>query len=63
VIVGVMRSRQRLCAGPVSPLLLGTSIAAGLAALALPYLPLAAPRGFQPLPSAILLALVGMVLA
>jgi Mg2+-importing ATPase len=62
-IVGVMRSQKPIFSSAISPLLLWTSVAVGLAALALPYLPITEATGFQPLPPKVLLTLLAIVIA
>lgn len=63
IIVAVMRTQKPFYASPASGLLVFTSVAVGIVAVVLPYLPLAAATGFQPLPWSLTLSLLGIVIA
>lgn len=63
IIVGVMRTQKPFYASSASGLLVSTSVAVGIIAVVLPYLPLAATTGFHPLPLPLTLSLVAIVIA
>lgn len=63
VIALVVRTRRRCYLSKPSNLLLGTTVAVAVVALALPYLPFNAVFGFVPLPASLLLGMVGLTLA
>lgn len=60
-VVAVMRTRKPFFLSLPSPLLVGTSVVVGVAAVALPYLPVAPLLGFAPLPGPIVLAIFAIV--
>ncbi|HTN60319.1 MAG TPA: cation transporting ATPase C-terminal domain-containing protein, partial [Devosia sp.] len=62
IIVGVMRTQKPFYASLASTLLIWTSLAVAAIAIALPYLPIAAATGFQPLPPLLLTVLMAIVI-
>ena len=63
IIIGVMRTQKPFYASLASGLLVSISVAVGMVAVVLPYLPLTAAMGFQPLPLSLTLSLVAIVIA
>lgn len=63
VIIGVMRTQKPFYASAASGLLVSTSVAVGMVAAVLPYLPVTAAMGFLPLPLPLALSLMGIVIA
>ena len=61
VIIGVMRTQKAFYASSASALLMSTSVAVGMVAAVLPYLPVTAAMGFHPLPLPLALSLMGIV--
>lgn len=62
-IVAVMRTRRPFYTSLPSPLLIWTSLAAAVIAVALPYLPLGEVTSFRPLSAPLMLTLLAVVLA